>query len=370
MTSNKARISALIPSYNRPEFLKITIKSVQNQTFNDLKIIVADDCSNNETVSLLNELSLEDNRLEYFTNETNLGFLKNFKKLFSKVDTEYFSTLADDDCLFPSIYEDAIKYLDKNQHVDVIIFQPLFGDNNFKLKAPVDITKREYRVFSPSEAFSMFFLGNINRTWTSMIFRKKCAELYLEMDPMNFDNGHDMRFLTRVFSKHTVATNSKIGAFYRIHEGNNSNLVINNIISPIANVSRDQRLIEVLNDESVSAEVKLFASSLLKKTIINQMKTRLFAALREILKYLASFKKNKNELFDFFDHNFDMSGKLISNSYKLIVLFPLNYIFSLIAAPLIIAQLIKRKLYLHRISKSSGYVDEKIDYLKKIHDIK
>lgn len=42
-------VSVIIPTYNRPDFLKLTVESIISQTFQDFEIIVIDDGSpNNE----------------------------------------------------------------------------------------------------------------------------------------------------------------------------------------------------------------------------------------------------------------------------------------------------------------------------------
>jgi glycosyltransferase involved in cell wall biosynthesis len=56
-------ISVIIPAYNSEATIVETIRSVQLQTINDWEIIVVDDGSTDKTVQLVNDLSVEDNRI-------------------------------------------------------------------------------------------------------------------------------------------------------------------------------------------------------------------------------------------------------------------------------------------------------------------
>jgi len=66
-----AKVSVIIPTYNRADFLHVAITSVLNQTFQDFEIIVVDDASKDRTSEVVN--SFHDKRIKYFRHETNRG---------------------------------------------------------------------------------------------------------------------------------------------------------------------------------------------------------------------------------------------------------------------------------------------------------
>ncbi len=57
--------SVIIPTYNRANYLPLTIKSIQNQTFKDWECIVVDDGSTDNTKDIVHELILNDSRIKY-----------------------------------------------------------------------------------------------------------------------------------------------------------------------------------------------------------------------------------------------------------------------------------------------------------------
>jgi len=63
--SDKHLVSVVIPAFNSAKFISDTIKSVLNQTYTNFEIIVIDDGSTDNTVSILNSLSKNDKRINY-----------------------------------------------------------------------------------------------------------------------------------------------------------------------------------------------------------------------------------------------------------------------------------------------------------------
>lgn len=64
-------VSVIIPAYNRERTIKAAVKSVLNQTFTNIEVIVVDDCSSDNTCSVLNDI--DDDRLRVIRLEKNSG---------------------------------------------------------------------------------------------------------------------------------------------------------------------------------------------------------------------------------------------------------------------------------------------------------
>lgn len=72
MYKNKM-ISVITPVYNAEEFLKETLDSVLNQTYENIEYLLIDDCSNDSSPDIIKEYSKKDNRVKYIKLETNSG---------------------------------------------------------------------------------------------------------------------------------------------------------------------------------------------------------------------------------------------------------------------------------------------------------
>lgn len=97
-------ISIIIPTYNTGKKLNACLKSLLEQTYNDLEVILIDDCSNDrETLSAINYWANKDNRVTVIHNKTNQGIEKNRLIALAQVHGEYLMFMDHDDW-YPSNY--------------------------------------------------------------------------------------------------------------------------------------------------------------------------------------------------------------------------------------------------------------------------
>ena len=64
MTTNDPLISIIIPHYNSSDLLKRTIKSALRQSYQAIEVIVVDDCSTDDTSSVVAKIQLQDPRVQ------------------------------------------------------------------------------------------------------------------------------------------------------------------------------------------------------------------------------------------------------------------------------------------------------------------
>ena len=72
----KPIISIIIPSYNKQNILLKSIRSIQNQNFKNLEIIIVNDFSNDNSTNIFNYLLESDSRIRIFHHMKNLGVFK------------------------------------------------------------------------------------------------------------------------------------------------------------------------------------------------------------------------------------------------------------------------------------------------------
>ena len=71
--SNNPKISIISPVYNTGKFVLRFLRSIQNQNFNDLEILLIDDFSKDNSVELMKRYQKEDNRIKLIRNKKNKG---------------------------------------------------------------------------------------------------------------------------------------------------------------------------------------------------------------------------------------------------------------------------------------------------------
>ena len=65
----KPLVSVVVTTYNRKEMLKITIKSILNQTYDNIELLIIDNYSNYDFFNFIS--SFNDSRIKAFQNKNN-----------------------------------------------------------------------------------------------------------------------------------------------------------------------------------------------------------------------------------------------------------------------------------------------------------
>lgn len=105
-------VSVVIPTYNRPEYLKQAIASAVNQTYRNLEIIVSDNCSPENPQSIID--SFQDPRIKFWRHSHNLGMLANQFHGFKMARGKYVASLHDDDIWNEDFVARLVPHLEAN----------------------------------------------------------------------------------------------------------------------------------------------------------------------------------------------------------------------------------------------------------------
>ena len=90
-------VSVLMTSYNREKYIAEAIESVLASSYTNFELIIADDCSDDATVSIAKSYEAKDKRVKVYVNETNLGQFPNRNRVASYAIGKYLKYLDSDD---------------------------------------------------------------------------------------------------------------------------------------------------------------------------------------------------------------------------------------------------------------------------------
>jgi glycosyltransferase involved in cell wall biosynthesis len=90
-------VSVIIANYNKGLYLEQCLNSVLAQTYDNIEIIVVDDCSKDGSLSTLRKYEEKYPKIKVFVNEKNCGVTRTRINAISKASGEYITTLDSDD---------------------------------------------------------------------------------------------------------------------------------------------------------------------------------------------------------------------------------------------------------------------------------
>ena len=129
--SEKPKITALITLYNSENYINTAVKSVQNQLFADIEIILINDASIDNSSKIIKKLKDEDKRIKIITNKKNRGALYSKSIGILKAKGQYIMILDSDDLfinenIFNICYNEAIQ-----EGIDLIEFSGYYLEHSY-----------------------------------------------------------------------------------------------------------------------------------------------------------------------------------------------------------------------------------------------
>lgn len=121
----KKIISICIPTYNGSKTINKTldsiIKNINSLNFNEeIEIIVSDDCSTDNTFSILKEYVDKYKYIKIFRNEKNLGMDGHYKQVALNASGKYIWFCGQDDIFLDGVVDHVINSILNNQNIDII----------------------------------------------------------------------------------------------------------------------------------------------------------------------------------------------------------------------------------------------------------
>lgn len=122
------KITVVIPTYNKAEYIEQTIESVFRQTYTDWEIVIVDDCSKDNTEKIVRKYLSE--KIRYFKHSTNWGPGATFNDGIEKANTEYVTLIASDDVLLPNHLALVMNEFQNNKSVETVFTRLKVIDEN------------------------------------------------------------------------------------------------------------------------------------------------------------------------------------------------------------------------------------------------
>lgn len=189
-------VSYCLVTYNQEEFVREAIESAFNQAYDNLEIIISDDCSTDNTVSIIEKMVREYNgphKIIVNKNEKNLGIREHFNKIWYQIAKGDFIVLAGGDDVSESMrVKEYMDYFIRFPEVTSISCKSMQMDRNMRPLYDNDEWDNSYSIFTLGDyiGFSDFF----NLSGDSRGFRREVIDKF---EPLQYARSEDITTFVR-----------------------------------------------------------------------------------------------------------------------------------------------------------------------------
>ena len=133
ISSDNPKVSVVIPVYNSGKFINRAIKSIQNQDLLDLEIILINDFSKDDTLSIIENIQKEDSRIKIIKNQKNMGIIYSRSIGSLSAKGKYIFPLDNDDMFLDKDVFTTITNIAELKNIDLVEFKGVSVSNRENL---------------------------------------------------------------------------------------------------------------------------------------------------------------------------------------------------------------------------------------------
>ena len=230
------KISIIMPLYKGGKYLYYSLRSIQNQKMKDIEIILIDDNSPDDTLSIINEYMKKDPRIRLIKNEINRKVL--FSKSIGALNAKgkYIIQLDQDDIFIRDDVFDILYSEAENNNLDLVQMRDITKSNfHFNKKSIVNCVGQHY-IYPKNNQFkkqpelkdTLFINNNIFLLWGLLIradiYKEAIYKLWNIIVNYNiiFHEDYMVTFMIVILSKNYKYLN-KFGLIHFNHRNSASN---------------------------------------------------------------------------------------------------------------------------------------------------
>jgi len=205
-------ISILLATYNGEKYIKKSVDSILNQTFENFELLVGFNGTIDNSKQILN--SYNDPRIKIFDYFDDKGKAKTLNKLLKKVNSEWICLQDDDDVWMKNKLEKQINFL--KDHDVVGSYIKYIDEYNNIIGEP--------KLYSSDEDIKYYSLNGINQIANTTAIFKKTDAIEVNGWDENLDGIEDYDFWLKLIKKNKKFINiQEYMVFHRIHSNSNFN---------------------------------------------------------------------------------------------------------------------------------------------------
>ncbi len=201
-------VSIGVPFFNNEKSIESLIESLLNQNFENIEIILSDNCSTDKSVEKIDKF-LNNKKITYFRNEKNFGSIYNHNLLLDYAKGKYFMWAHGDDILSENFIRDAVSVLERDDKISSVSGKIIYVKNGThigNLNEPKNLNTSEYT------RIANYISSNFVDTLMNGLHRK-CI-----IQKLKYVMSQEIPFTFNLLVKGKIEGCSTISYFKNVHE--------------------------------------------------------------------------------------------------------------------------------------------------------
>jgi Glycosyl transferase family 2 len=222
-----AKIDIVIPCYNYGHLLEACVSSVLKQSVHDVRVLIIDDASQDDSLLVANRIARADQRVSIISHGQNLGHISTYNEGISWASAKFFLLLSADDLLVPGALERAAEIMDTN--TDVVLTHGIGISWYSNSPLPEAHLEKSYTWTRHDLIGEMCAIGG-NTVSTPTAIARTCIQKDIGNYRASLPHSADMEMWLRFAARGSVARINAPQAIYRKHPLAMSNSYISEAI--------------------------------------------------------------------------------------------------------------------------------------------
>lgn len=214
---NYPLVSVIIPCYNHQNYIEECLLSILNQSYKNIQLIVIDDGSKDQSVSIIEKIREKHNFI--FEKQSNIGLSKTLNKALEKYVTgEFVCTLASDDFWDINKIQVQVDYLNANKQYDLVFSNAYIVNSQSQITGSFDEARLKHNC-----SFKDLMLDKFGIPALTVMLRKSVFDTIGLFDETLAIEDWDMWM--RIAEKKQLACILDKLAYYRMHDSNTTSQI-------------------------------------------------------------------------------------------------------------------------------------------------
>lgn len=221
---NKPLVEIYMPTYNKGKFIKVTIKSILNQTFSNFHLIIVDNASTDETEQIVK--SFHDPRVSYIRNPENIGAVWNINLCINMSRGDFVAIYHSDDIYDRTILEKEINFLQQNEEAKVVFTDRFIIDKDNKITSykPSKFIY-EHSIVGYEELLKENLINQTPLVCPTFMCRRSIFDEFNGYDT-TYKYAGDTEYFLRIAKKYKIGLINEQLIKYRMYKGQESSKVL------------------------------------------------------------------------------------------------------------------------------------------------